>query len=47
MEPVRANTGGAAGVMAAVALARGVPPAEVSYAQVSTELRRQQYRLGL
>lgn len=47
MEPVRANTGGAAGVMAAVALARGVPPAQVSYTQVAAELRRQRYRLGL
>ena len=47
MEPVRANSGGAAGVMAAVALARGVPPAQVSYTQVAAELRRQHYRLGL
>lgn len=47
MEPVRANTGGAAGVMAAVALARGVTPAQVSYTQVAAELRRQHYRLGL
>ncbi len=47
MEPLRANTGGAAGVMAAVALARAVPPAQVSYTQVAAELRRQRYRLGL
>lgn len=47
MEPVRANTGGAAGVIAAVALARGVPPTQVSYTPVAAELRRQGYRLGL
>lgn len=47
MEPLRANAGGAAGVMAAVALARGISPDQVSYSQVSAELRRQGYRLGL
>jgi len=47
MEPLRANAGGAAGVMAAVALARGISPDKVSYTQVSAELRRQGYRLGL
>jgi len=46
MEPLRANTGGAAGVIAAVALARGVPPAQVPYTQVAAELRRQHYRLA-
>jgi hypothetical protein len=47
MEPLRANAGGAAGVMAAVALARGISPDQVSYTQVAAELRRQGYRLGL
>jgi hypothetical protein len=45
-EPVRANTGGAAGVIAAIAVARGLPPAGVSYQEVREELVRQGYRLG-
>ena len=45
MEPVRANMGGAAGIMIAIANAKGIAPHEVGYADVRTELRRQGYEL--
>ncbi len=47
MEPVRANTGGAAGVIAALALSKGIAPAKVPYLDVAAELRSQGYRLAL
>ncbi|MHB9150367.1 MAG: FAD-dependent oxidoreductase [Thermoleophilia bacterium] len=46
MEPLRANYGGAAGVIAAIALGRGVSPGEVAYPTVKNELLRQGYRLA-
>jgi len=45
MEPVRANMGGAAGIILAVASARGTAPHNVSYEEVRRELLRQGYRL--
>jgi hypothetical protein len=45
MEPVRANLGGAAGVIIALANAKAVAPADVSYADVRAELQRQGYDL--
>jgi len=46
MEPVRANVGGACGVLAAIALAEGKKPAAVPYSRVKEELLRQEYRLS-
>lgn len=45
MEPVRANMGGAAGVMVAVAAANGVDLHQLEYEPVRKELRRQGYQL--
>ncbi len=38
MEPTRANIGGAAGVIMAMAAARGIPPAQLTYAEVRPQL---------
>ncbi|MHB8868184.1 MAG: FAD-dependent oxidoreductase [Thermoleophilia bacterium] len=46
MEPMRADIGGAAGILAAIAIAKNISPAEVPYAEVQSELIRQGYRLG-
>src|SRR5680860_205835 len=46
MEPVRANVGGASGVLAAIALTRDQRPAAVGYPLVKEELLRQEYRLS-
>jgi hypothetical protein len=45
MEPVRANVGGAAGVILALANAKGIAPHQVKYEDVRRELLRQGYRL--
>ena len=45
MEPVRANMGGAAGIIIAIANAKGIAPHEVNYADVRSELLRQGYAL--
>lgn len=47
MEPLRANYGGAAGTIAAIALTKGFSPAEVPYEAVRKELLRLGYRLQL
>jgi hypothetical protein len=43
MEWGKANRGAAAGIVAAIAVARGTPPAEVPYEAVRAELHRQGY----
>ena len=46
MEPTRANIGGAAGVIMALAAARGIPPVQLTYADVRPALRDQGYAVN-
>ena len=46
MEPTRANIGGAAGVIMALAAARGIPPTQLTYADVRPQLTDHGYAVN-